>query len=126
MCPLDLKSSMPLERYHGQTFKVKKIRHEIMGVEGGGKENGHYHNSPSKKMSAGMSSITSWGIRNAFPCLEKNVFKKGFQNARTPSYFSNTHLENNNIIMREKREERREKREERREKREEMNTIWMD
>jgi len=29
---------------------------------------------------------------NRFPCREKKAFFKGFQNPRTPSYFSNSHL----------------------------------
>ena len=39
-----------------------------------------------------MSSITSWGRSYCFPVRENMALFKGFQNPRTPSYFSNTHL----------------------------------
>ena len=51
-----------------------------------------YHNSPSKKRSDGIASMISCGKVNLLPLLEKNAFLSGFQNPRTPSYFSNIHL----------------------------------
>jgi hypothetical protein len=51
-----------------------------------------YHNSPSKKRSEGIASMISCGNVNLLPLLEKNAFLSGFQNPRTPSYFSNIHL----------------------------------
>ena len=51
-----------------------------------------YHNSPSRNIAEGIAATTLSGIINLFPKREKNAFFKGFQNALTPSYFSNIHL----------------------------------
>ena len=51
-----------------------------------------YHNSPSKNISSGMESMTCLGTGNRLPFREYKAFFSGFQNPRTPSYFSNIHL----------------------------------
>lgn len=50
-----------------------------------------YQISPSKNM-LGIAFTISAGKIKGLPNREKNVFLSGFQNPRTPSYFSNTHL----------------------------------
>lgn len=52
---------------------------------------GTNQHSPSRNI-LGIEFMISWGILKALPNRERNIFLSGFQNARTPSYFSNIHL----------------------------------
>ena len=56
-------------------------------------ESNFYHNSPSRKVSAGRASKTSCGRTNWLLFRESIAFLWGFQKPRIPSYFSNIHLE---------------------------------
>jgi len=62
---LTYSSSLPLLR----NYPARTLRYKIESTNKK-KEERAYHNSPSRKRSAGMESIISFGIRNSLPLRE--------------------------------------------------------